>query len=120
MGFIHGAVRALEWVPPVLIGCAIAWCGFRSVGRVAAALVSLALLWTSAALVIAVFNATVNERLSHYPQEMIDAGFQVFRVAATTPEWVFPRLVRAVVVAVIGTAVLAAAHLVRASSAPTA
>ncbi|MGA7149647.1 MAG: hypothetical protein WBX17_14320, partial [Microbacterium sp.] len=35
----------LRWVPPVLVGCAIAWCGFRTGGRIAAVVVSLAALW---------------------------------------------------------------------------
>ena len=40
----------VRWVPAVIIGAAIAWCGINTVGRVAAAIGSLLILWIAPAL----------------------------------------------------------------------
>jgi hypothetical protein len=93
-----------RWLPPVLVGAAIAWGGLRTVGRVAAALFGLALVWIVPALSTGIFNAAGSRVLAHEPLEMLSYGVQVFELALVTPEYVIPPLVVAVVVAGLGIA----------------
>ncbi|MWB98109.1 hypothetical protein [Agromyces seonyuensis] len=94
----------LRWVPPVLVGVAIAWCGLATVGRAIAAVVSLALLWVLPALITGVWNAFGSRVLLRYPDELVDQLVGVFRSALVQPELVLPPLVVAVVVAALGLA----------------
>lgn len=95
-----------RWVPAVLIGAAIAWSGLRTGLRVAAAAVSLLLLWVVPALTTAISSAAGSRVLAHDPSEMALYATEVFRAAATTPALVLPPLVLAVVVAAAGTLAL--------------
>lgn len=94
----------LRWIPAVLVGAAIAWGGFRTAGRVAASVVSLAALWIGPAFFTAVSNAAGTRVLAAYPAEMIDYGIGVFFAALTIPEVVLPPLVVAAVVGAAGAA----------------
>lgn len=95
----HGLVR---WVPPVLVGLAIAWAGVNTVGRVAAALLTLLALWLVPALVIGATSAAGTRILARDPGGMIEYGIGVFGAAATSPNLVIGPLVAAVVVAALG------------------
>lgn len=64
----------LRWIPAVLVGCAIAWCGFRTPGRIVAVVVSLAALWIGPAFFTAVSAAAGTRVLAPYPAEMVDYG----------------------------------------------
>ena len=106
-----GSVQATElsplldlvrWIPPILVGAAIAWGGVNTVGRVIAALIGLILLWVAPALITAVSMAAGSRVLAKDPPEMIDYALDVFGMALTQPSVVIPPLVVAVVVAVIG------------------
>lgn len=93
---------ALRWLPAVLVGAAIAWCGVSTVGRAIAAIAALLLLWLAPALATAVTSAVGSRVLAAYPAEMLDYGLGVFAMASTIPELVLPPLVVAIVVAGIG------------------
>lgn len=97
-----------RWVPAVLIGAAIAWSGLRTGLRVAAAAVSLLLLWVVPALTTAISSAAGSRVLAHDPSEMALYASEVFRAAATMPGLVLPPLVLAVAVAAAG--ILALRH----------
>jgi MFS family permease len=99
--FRRWAANMLRWVPAILLGCAVGWCGIRSVGRVIAVLVSFGLLWVVPALATAISYAAGSRVYASDLQEMASAGFSVFRQAATLPEIVVPPLALAVVVAVL-------------------
>ncbi|MFC0681724.1 hypothetical protein ACFFGH_28165 [Lysobacter korlensis] len=90
-----------QWVPAVLVGTAIGWCGVRTAGRIVAVLVSVLALWIGAAAITAVSAATGTRILLQYPLEMLDYGFAVFRMAVGMPELVVPPLIAAVVVGVV-------------------
>jgi hypothetical protein len=92
----------VRWIPPVLVGAAIAWGGVNTVGRVIAALFGLVLLWVGPALITAVSMAAGSRVLAKDPPEMIDYAVGVFGMALTEPSVAIPPLVVAVVVAVIG------------------
>lgn len=99
-------LSVLQWMPAVLVGCAIAWCGFRTAGRVAAVVVSLAALWIGPALITAVSSAAGMRVLAPYPGEMAAYAVQVFFSAVTMPELVLPPIIVALVVGVVGSLVL--------------
>lgn len=96
------ALFVFRWLPAVLIGCAIAWCGFGTVGRVAAVVVSLAALWIGPAFFTAVSAAAGTRVLAPYPGEMAAYGVEVFRAAFTNPEIVLPPIVLAAIIGVLG------------------
>lgn len=93
---------AVRWVPPVLVGAAIAWGGANTVGRVIAAAASLVMLWITPALLTAMANAIGSRVLARYLGEMLDYGIRVFGMALFEPSLAAPPLVVAVVVAVVG------------------
>ncbi|GAA5085016.1 hypothetical protein GCM10025760_03430 [Microbacterium yannicii] len=97
----------LRWMPAVLVGCAIAWCGFRTAGRITAVIVSLAALWIGPAFFTAVSSAAGTRVLAPYPSEMVEYGIQVFLMALTMPELVVPPLVVALIIGVGGSLLLA-------------
>ncbi|MGZ0066622.1 hypothetical protein [Microbacterium arborescens] len=98
----------LRWVPAVLVGVVIAWCGFRTAGCVAAALVSLAALWIGPAFFTAVSAAAGTRVLAPYPAEMADYGIGVFVMALTAADLVVPSLIVAACVGALGALALAA------------
>jgi hypothetical protein len=92
----------LRWLPAVLVGLAIAWGGFRTPGRIAAAVVSLAALWIGPAFFTAVSAAAGSRVLASYPPEMIDYGLGVFGMAVTMPGLVLPSLGVALAIGLAG------------------
>ena len=97
-----GVNAVLRWVPPVLVGAAIAWAGGRTVGRVVSAIVSLLMLWLLPAAATAVTSAVGSSMLLHFPAELVDQAVRVFLAAAFLPSLVVWPLVVAVVVAGVG------------------
>lgn len=67
-----------RYVPAIIVGLAVAWCGFATVGRVVAAVVSFLALWIGPALFTGVSAAVGTRVLAAYPAEMLDYGVQVF------------------------------------------
>lgn len=111
LGVVSGEVSwllgALRWLPAVLIGAAISWCGVGTIGRVVAAIASLVVLWLAPALATAVSSAAGTRVLATRPAEMLDYGLGVFAAASTLPELVLPPIAVAIVVAGIGLGVRA-------------
>jgi hypothetical protein len=95
-----------RWVPAILTGLAIAWCGVRTMGRGVAVGVSLLILWLGAAAITAVSAAAGTRILAKYPLEMLDYGVGVFNMAMGIPELVLPPLLVALAVGVVGFFVL--------------
>ncbi|MGN6273815.1 MAG: hypothetical protein ACTHMQ_12095 [Protaetiibacter sp.] len=96
------ALAALRFVPPLLVGAAIAWGGVRTTGRAIAAAVGIALLWVVPPLATAVTSAVGSRVMLPYPLEMLDYGWGVFRMALLMPELAVPPIVVALVVAAAG------------------
>ncbi|KQX07822.1 MULTISPECIES: hypothetical protein [unclassified Leifsonia] len=92
----------LRWVPAILVGVAIAWCGVDTVGRIVAVLGSLVILWVGPVLITAITSAAGSRVLASRPSEMLDYGAQVFRMALVAGEFVLVPIVVAVVIAAIG------------------
>ncbi|WP_210479471.1 hypothetical protein [Naasia sp. SYSU D00948] len=95
-----------NWVPPILVGLAVAWCGVRSLSRIAGAVGALLVLWVGAAAIPAVSAAAGTRVLAAHPLEMLDYGLGVFLLRLGMPELVLPPLAVAVVVALAGSVVL--------------
>jgi hypothetical protein len=93
---------ATRYAPAVIIGVGIAWCGIKSAGRVAAAIVSLIVLWLGPTLVTAASAAIGTRVLAPYPGEMLDYGLGVFRMAIGMPELWLPPVLLAASIALIG------------------
>jgi hypothetical protein len=99
--FRQVAHQVAGWVPPILAGIALGWCGVRTVGRVLAVVAGLALLWIGPVATTAVSAATGTRILLQYPAEMLDYGLGVFRMALVMPELVLQPILIAIVVAVV-------------------
>jgi hypothetical protein len=107
---VAAIIGLTRWVPAILVGVAIAWCGLGTVGRVIAAVSSLLLLWTGPALITGVTSAAGSRVLAGAPAEMLDQAARVTGMALFLPELALPPLVVTVVVAGAG---LVGAALVR-------
>lgn len=101
-GVAMAVVGYTRWLGPVAIGAAIAWCGLRTTGRVAAAVGALVGLWLVPPFVTATAAAVGSRVLARDPAAMAEYGAGVFRMAATMPALVVPPLAVAVVAAVLG------------------
>ncbi|GAA4430593.1 hypothetical protein GCM10023169_34160 [Georgenia halophila] len=81
-----------RWVPAVLVGAALVWCGTGGVGKVAAWLVDLALLWMVPAALTAVSHAAGSRVLAGDLEEMgavaVEVFFQAVGPAGVTLEYV--------------------------------
>ncbi|TFD62623.1 hypothetical protein E3T39_01360 [Cryobacterium suzukii] len=98
-------LSAARWVPAVIVGLAVAWCGLTTIGRVAGAIVSFLALWIGPTLFTAVSAAAGTRVLAAYPAEMLDYGAQVFVSALGVKGGSLSLLVPAVIVMVLGLAV---------------
>jgi hypothetical protein len=107
---VAAIIGLTRWVPAILVGVAIAWCGLGTVGRSIAAVSSLLLLWTAPALITGVTSAAGSRVLAGAPAEMLDQAARVTGMALFLPELALPPLIVAVVVAGAG---LVGAVLVR-------
>lgn len=99
-------IPVTEWIPPVLVGLVVAWCGIGTVGRKAAAVASLLLLWVLPALLGAI-SATLGTRvLANDPTGMLDYFVNTFRQGlgpwGPGREW----MLQAAIVALIASAAL--------------
>lgn len=99
---------ALQWLPGILAGLALAWCGLASVGRVLAWVASLVILWIVPTLFTAVSSAAGTRALARYPLEMLDYGSQVFRTALLIPAVSLRTPLIALVVGAVGFIALSA------------
>lgn len=107
----------LHWLPAILCGIAIAWCGINTIGRGLAALTAVAALVVGSAFGTAVAMAAGSRVLLPYPLEMLDFGRQVFVQALTTPALTIRPIVTTLIVATAG---LVLAAVLRRRQAPSA
>ncbi|SMH50938.1 hypothetical protein SAMN06295885_3638 [Rathayibacter oskolensis] len=103
-----GVLNAVQWLPGILAGLGLAWCGLTSVVRALAWAVSLVLLWVGPTLVTAVSSAAGSRVLAPYPLEMLDYGSQVFTTALMIPAVSLRTALTALVVGAVGFIVLSA------------
>lgn len=104
---ISAILGLTRWVPPILVGVAIAWCGVGTIGRVIAAVSSLLLLWVAPALITGVTSAAGSRVLAGAPAEMLDQAARVTGMALFLPELALPPLIVAIIVAGLGLVVSA-------------
>ncbi|QIG38223.1 hypothetical protein G5T42_00965 [Microbacterium sp. 4R-513] len=104
---VYAFLGYLRWVPPMLVGLAIAWGGVNTVGRVLGALVGLLLVWIVPAIQTGIGNAAGSRVLANDLDEMRDFGVSVFFAALTLPEVALPPLLVAILVAACGLVVRA-------------
>lgn len=93
---------AARWVPPVLVGLAIAWGGLKSLGRVVAACIGGLLVWLVPVLVTAIQTALGSRAMLRDLPGVVDHFLRVLASAATTPAVALPPLVVCAVVAGVG------------------
>jgi hypothetical protein len=108
-------LNGVQWLPGILAGLALAWCGVLSVSRVIAWIVSLAVLWVGPVLVTAVSAAAGSRVLARHPLEMLDYAQAVFTSALMLPAVSLRTPTTALVVAALGVAALRAWHARRAT-----
>ena len=96
-----------RWLPAVLVGVALAWCGLRPAARALVWLVDLGLLWVVPAIFSAVSSALGTRVLAGDLPAMAAMGKQVFASALGPAGGAGPTIVLALGIAVIGTAVRA-------------
>ena len=97
----------LPWVPGILCGVAIAWCGINTIGRVVAALVAVAGALVVSNFATAVTSATSSRVLARYPAEMLQFGVQVFQQEIGTAGLTLRPIANTIIVATAGLAVKA-------------
>lgn len=117
---VYAFLGWLRWIPPVLVGLAIAWGGIDTVGRVVAGLFGLLLVWIVPAIQTGIFNAAGSRVLANDLGEMREYGLAVFVAALTRPEIAIPPLAVAILVAAIGLVVRAVGARGRTTGAPAA
>lgn len=82
-GLVHSDAQLavlgyVRWVPALLVGAVLVWCGTGGVGKVMAWLVNLLLLWAVPAGLTAVSYAAGSRVLAGDPEEMLAAARDVF------------------------------------------
>ncbi len=88
------------WIPALIIGAVVGWCGARNVRRTAAAIAALVSLWVVPSLVSAFEYAVGTGVYLQYPGELLPAGGRVF-VESLTGSWPAQRMLIATMVAVL-------------------
>lgn len=110
----YAILPVISWVPPVVLGVAIALTGLRSVGRIVGSIVAVLLLWVGTAVVVGVTYALGNRVLLRYPLELLDAGGMVGGAVLRGEGGVLGQLAVAVVVGILGALVVRAVRRRRA------
>ncbi len=104
----YAILPVISWVPPVVLGIAVALTGLRSVGRVIGSVIAVLLLWLGTAIVVGVTYALGNRVLLSYPLELLDAGGMVGGAVLRGEGGVLGRLAVAMVVGILGALVVRA------------
>lgn len=94
------------WLPPVVVGVAVGWCGVRSVGRAAASVASVVIIWAGPAFLTALFYGLGSRIYLQYPAELVPAMRQVFGLALGNQGQGPQRVIITVALAVLTAAVL--------------
>jgi hypothetical protein len=94
----------LRWMPAVIVGLALAWCGVRPASRLVVWLLSLSALWLTPAMFAAIQYALGSRVLQGDLSQMADAGTQVLPLALSVG-WM--PVVVALAIGVTGTVLVA-------------
>ncbi|MBP2269003.1 hypothetical protein J3A64_004467 [Pseudarthrobacter sp. PvP004] len=70
-----------HWLPAIVVGCALAWCGVRPLGRLAAWVLNLAFLWVIPAVFTAVQSVLGTRVIAGDIPEMVLMGREVLTAA---------------------------------------
>ena len=92
------------YVPAIIVGVAIAWCGIRSIGSVIAAVGSLLILWVAPVALMAVSVAVGSRAFAPQPDQAFDYGAEVLMSVQMAALNSIPPLLIAIVIAGIGLA----------------
>jgi len=76
--------RTIEWLPLVIAGIAIGWCGWKTAQRAIASVFSLVIIWVLPALATAVSYGIGSRIYLQFPEELFPASKQVFMMALGT------------------------------------
>ncbi|AXJ11650.1 hypothetical protein CFN17_02800 [Arthrobacter sp. PM3] len=108
-----------QWIPAVIVGCVLAWCGLRPARRAAVWAVDLALLWVVPAVFTSVNYVLGTRMLAGDLQEMLLMSQQILAATLGPAGGAAPKVLLALVIALAG---LGAKSLVarRKRAAPTA
>ncbi|WP_166874364.1 hypothetical protein [Salinibacterium sp. ZJ450] len=90
----------VQWIPAVIVGLAIAWAGYRTVGRVSAAVAALLILWIARAVFVGVRVAT--DMLAGASGEILNYGLESIVMVLWPPGVALLQLMVAVTVAALG------------------
>ncbi|UXM91092.1 hypothetical protein [Paenarthrobacter sp. JL.01a] len=74
-----------HWVPAVLVGCALAWCGLKPAARITVWVLDLAFLWAVPAVFTAVQSVLATRAIAGDIPEMLSMGLQIL-IAALGPD----------------------------------
>ncbi|WP_405473113.1 hypothetical protein [Paenarthrobacter ilicis] len=105
MGFVNvpTAVPTIaRWVPAVVVGCALAWCGLKPASRAVAWVLNLAFLWLIPAVFTAVQSVLGTRVLAGDIPEMVLMGRQVLVRALGPDGGALPTILLALVIGVLG------------------
>jgi hypothetical protein len=91
-----------HWIPAILVGCALAWCGLRPARRTAVWAVNLALLWLVPALFISVNYVLGTRILAGDLQEMLLMSRQILAATLGPEGGAVPKILLALVIALAG------------------
>jgi hypothetical protein len=91
-----------RWIPALIVGCALAWCGLRPARRAVVWLADLALLWVVPALFISVGYVLGTRALAGDLQEMLLMSRQILAATLGPAGGALPTVILALAVALAG------------------
>ncbi|WP_314194642.1 hypothetical protein [uncultured Arthrobacter sp.] len=91
-----------RWIPALIVGCALAWCGLRPVRRAAVWLADLALLWVVPALFISVSYVLGTRAMAGNLQEMLLMSRQILAATLGPAGGALPTVLLALAIALAG------------------
>ncbi|MFE4543520.1 hypothetical protein [Arthrobacter sp. NPDC056727] len=100
---------AARWLPAVLVGCALAWCGLRPARRAVVWLADLALLWVVPALFISVSYVLGTRALAGDLQEMLLMSRQIMAATLGPAGGAGPTVLLALAIGLAGLGVMTVA-----------
>ncbi|WP_353712989.1 hypothetical protein [Arthrobacter sp. K5] len=91
-----------RWIPALIVGCALAWCGLRPARRAAVWLADLALLWVVPALFISVGYVLGTRAMAGDLQEMLLMSRQILAATLGPAGGALPTVLLALAIALAG------------------
>jgi len=109
--------QSVSWLPAVITGIAVGWCGVRTVGRAVASVAAVLMIWIGPAFVTAVSYGLGTRIYLQYPAELLPASKQVFGLALGSTGQGPQRVAITVAVALLAWLAFAARDRMRAGAA---